>query len=89
MRPYEASQKSPRVAQRARKLHVRISILALWRHFLILKSLNRLDEARGFLHQAYTKLQQLADKIHRPDHLRASFLNIPLHRQILTELARA
>jgi DNA-binding SARP family transcriptional activator len=83
----QASQKSLELL-REQKLHVRISILALWRHFLILKSLNRLDEARGFLHQAYTKLQQLADKF-TDDHLRASFLNIPLHRQILTELARA
>jgi hypothetical protein len=45
-------------------------------------------EAPEALRAAQQELLKTADQITDPS-LRTSFLNIPLHRQILTELARA
>jgi hypothetical protein len=52
-----------------------------------LHALNR-PQAPEALRAAYDELLKTADQITDPS-LRTSFLNIPLHRQILTELARA
>jgi predicted ATPase/DNA-binding SARP family transcriptional activator len=56
-------------------------------YFRILQALQR-PEALEALRAAQQELLKTADQITDPS-LRTSFLNIPLHRQILTEIARA
>jgi tetratricopeptide (TPR) repeat protein len=57
-------------------------IQAHYQHHRVLKALNR-PEAQEALRKAYEELQQTADQI-TDQSLRTSFLNIPLHREILS-----
>jgi predicted ATPase/DNA-binding SARP family transcriptional activator len=59
-------------------------------HYVKYRALKTLARPEAFeaLRAAYDELLKTADQITDPS-LRTSFLNIPLHRQILTELARA
>ncbi len=57
-------------------------IQAHYQHYRALQALDR-PEAPDALRKAYDELQKTANQI-TDDHLRASFLSIPLHREILS-----
>jgi tetratricopeptide (TPR) repeat protein len=87
------ADKALEAAQRALELIVQGGwkgvplIRARYLQYRALHALNR-PEAPEALRAAQQELLKTADQITDPS-LRTSFLNIPLHRQILTELARA
>jgi tetratricopeptide (TPR) repeat protein len=87
------ADKALEAAQRALELIVQGGwkgvplIRARYLQYRALHALNR-PQAPEALRAAQQELLKTADQITDPS-LRTSFLNIPLHRQILTELARA